>query len=213
MCALFNCFLPYRVLRLYSFVAVTNIPASPGKLKNIYTFCNIFESFFVLLFIMTKKSAVYFYLLFVTLLFLSNSSAGQSNATSKEPSDLYKTIAAMDSIFFTAFNMCDTTKSKSLFTKDLEFYHDAGGLTNYEQNLQSIRYRCSSTNKVRRELVAGSVEVYPIKDYGAIQIGQHRFYYTEVGKEEQLDGTFKFIHIWMYKNKEWKISRVISFDH
>ena len=162
---------------------------------------------------MTRKFTVNKVLLFVSILFMAKLAAAQSNDGPKNQSGLYKTIAAMDSVFFTAFNTCDTTKSKSLFTKDLEFFHDAGGLTNYEQNLISIRYRCSSANKVRRELVPGSMEVYPIKDYGAIEIGQHRFYYAEAGKEEKLDGTFKFIHIWVHKNNEWQISRVISFDH
>ncbi len=137
----------------------------------------------------------------------------QSNGNSVVGKELYDTIYLMDSIFFDAFIRCDTTISKSLFSKDLEFYHDAGGLTNYHQNLESIRYRCSNANKVRRELVEGSLEVYPIKDYGAIEIGLHRFYYQEVGREEKLDGTFKFIHIWVHKNNEWQISRVISFDH
>jgi hypothetical protein len=146
-------------------------------------------------------------------LFLTNFSEAQSTDQSVTKTDLYDTIYLMDSVFFKAFNTCDTTKSKSLFTDDLEFYHDVGGLTNYDQNLKSIRYRCNSTTKVRRELVPGSLEVYPIKDYGAIEIGLHRFYYTEVDKEEKLDGTFRFVHIWVHKNNEWKISRAISFDH
>ena len=137
----------------------------------------------------------------------------QSNDDSGIARALYDTIYLMDSIFFEAFNTCDTTKTKSLFTKDLEFYHDAGGLTNYVQNLESIRYRCNTKTKVRRELVKESLEVYPIKNYGAIEIGRHRFYYTAVGKEEKLEGTFRFIHIWIHKTNEWQISRVISFDH
>lgn len=149
----------------------------------------------------------------MSFLFWTNLSKAQSIDDSVNKTDLYNAIYLMDSIFFEAFNTCDTTMSKSLFTKDLEFYHDAGGLTNYDQNLKSIKNRCSATTKVRRELVPGSLEVYPIKDYGAIEIGRHRFYYKEVGEEEKLDGTFRFIHIWIHKNNEWKISRVISFDH
>jgi len=162
---------------------------------------------------MIKRSVVRKSVIFMNFLFLTNCSKAQSNDDSVIARALYDTIYLMDSIFFEAFNTCDTTKSKSLFTKDLEFYHDAGGLTNYVQNLQSIRYRCNGTTKVRRELVKGSLEVYPIKNYGAIEIGRHRFYYTEVGKEEKLDGTFRFTHIWVHKNNEWQISRVISFDH
>lgn len=103
--------------------------------------------------------------------------------------------------------------SKSFFTEDLEFYHDAGGLTNYDQNVKFIMRRCGGETKVRRELVRGSLEVFPIKDFSAIQTGSHRFYYTEKGQEETLDGTFKFVHIMKNVNGTWKISRVISYDH
>ena len=129
------------------------------------------------------------------------------------PKELHKTIASMDSLFFHAFNSCDVETSKSLFTEDLEFYHDAGGLTDYLQNIRSIEQRCSRETKVRRELVEGSLQVFPIKDFGAIEIGSHRFYYTEKGKQEQLDGTFKFVHIWKNVNGKWKMCRVISYDH
>ena len=129
------------------------------------------------------------------------------------PQELTKRIAYMDSVLFSAFNSCDVNMLKSLFTEDLEFYHDKGGLTNYTQNVNSILQRCSRETKVRRELVKGSLEVFPIKDFGAMEIGSHRFYYKEKGHEEKLDGTFKFVHIWKNTNGGWKISRVISYDH
>ena len=144
---------------------------------------------------------------------LSNCLMAQSVQEASITASLYDTIRLMDRVFFRAFNTCDTTTSKLLFTRDLEFYHDAGGLTGYDENLKSIRYRCSSKAKVRRELVDGSLEVYPIANYGAIEIGKHKFYYTEPGKKEQLDGTFRFVHIWIHKDHAWKISRVISYDH
>ena len=146
---------------------------------------------------------------FIFFLYLSDSVMAQSSSSSSKDS-LFNTIQMMDSIFFHAFNTCDTSKSKSLFTKDLEFYHDAGGLTNYDENLNSIRYRCNNKAKVRRELVKGTLEVYPIANYGAIEIGLHKFYYTEPGKSEQLDGTFRFVHIWIHKNNDWKITKVVS---
>lgn len=123
------------------------------------------------------------------------------------------TILRMDSIFFKAFNNCDTATTNGMFTKDLEFYHDRGGLTRYDENLASIRYRCSQDYKVRRELVPGTSEVFPIKDFGAIQLGSHHFYYTPKAGKEQLDGTFRFVHVWKNENGVWKIARVISFDH
>ncbi|MEX2235403.1 MAG: nuclear transport factor 2 family protein [Cyclobacteriaceae bacterium] len=126
---------------------------------------------------------------------------------------LTKEISHMDSVLFYAFNTCDVNLSKSLFTKDLEFYHDTGGLTNYSQNVNSIVQRCNGETKVRRELVKGSLKVFPIKDFGAIEIGSHSFYYTESGQEEKLDGTFKFVHVWQFIDGNWRISRVISYDH
>lgn len=100
-----------------------------------------------------------------------------------------------------------------MFTTDLEFYHDRGGVTRYEENLVSIINRCTRDYTVRRELVAGTTEVFPVKDFGAIQLGSHRFYYTPKGGKEQLDGTFRFVHDWRNDSGHWKISRVISFDH
>jgi ketosteroid isomerase-like protein len=135
------------------------------------------------------------------------------STNAQQPDSLYQTIKRMDSLLFEAFNKCDTAASKTFFTDDLEFYHDKGGLTGYEDNMRSIRKRCSGNYKVRRELVPGSLEVFPIKDYGAIQLGSHRFYFTNKGETEQLDGTFRFVHVWKNENGRWKIARVVSFDH
>jgi hypothetical protein len=59
--------------------------------------------------------------------------------------------------------------------------------------------------------VEGSLEVHPIKDFGAIHIGKHTFCHWENEKNDC--GTFKFLMIWQKKNGGWKISRVVSYDH
>ncbi len=125
--------------------------------------------------------------------------------------ELYNAIAHMDSVLFNAFNSRDVEKLKTLFTEDLEFYHDLGGLTNYTQNIEAFKNTVAKNNDLRRELIAGTLEVYPVKDFGAMQIGQHRFCHTENGKPDC--GTFKFVHIWKKVNGEWKISRVVSYGH
>ncbi|MBD0286001.1 MAG: nuclear transport factor 2 family protein [Flavisolibacter sp.] len=124
---------------------------------------------------------------------------------------LYKEIAHMDSVLFNAFNNRDMEKFKSLFTDDLEFYHDKGGLTDYQYTIESFKNTIARNDGLRRELVKGSLEVYPIKDYGAIQIGSHTFCHNENGKQDC--GTFKFVHVWKKVGTEWKIARVISYDH
>lgn len=125
--------------------------------------------------------------------------------------ELYKEIAHMDSVLFKAFNAMDLEKLKTLFDTDLEFYHDMGGLMNYTQNIVATKKLFDRNNGLRRELVAGTLEVYPIKDYGAIQTGSHQFCHPENGKPDC--GIFKFVHIWHKKNGEWKLTRVISYGH
>lgn len=124
---------------------------------------------------------------------------------------LYDTIARMDSLLFNSFNNRDLAAQKKIFSVDIEFYHDKGGLTRYDQVIENTKRLFDQDNGLKRTLVPGSMEVYPIKDYGAVQIGMHRFCHKENGKDDC--GTFKFIHIWQQKNGEWKLARVISYDH
>ena len=35
----------------------------------------------------------------------------------------------------------------------------------------------------------------------------------EEGKKERLDGLAKFTHVWILSNGNWKLSRVLSYDH
>ena len=117
----------------------------------------------------------------------------------------------MDSIMFQAFNSQNMEKFKSMFTEDLEWFQDNGGLIPYKTVFENFGNTFNNENKLSRELVKGSLEVYPIKDYGAIQIGRHQFKHMENGKLET--GTFKFLMIWQKKDEKWRISRVISYDH
>jgi ketosteroid isomerase-like protein len=125
--------------------------------------------------------------------------------------DLYKEIFHMDSLVFNAFNTRNINQFKNLFTDDLEFYHDKGGLTGYAQTINFLKTTAELNNQLKRELLNETLEVYPIPGYGAMEIGMHRFCHIENGKEDC--GTFKFLHIWKKTNGEWKIARVISYGH
>ena len=135
-------------------------------------------------------------------------SPGKNTAKSGE---LFETIARMDSAIFDAFNAHDVDRLMSLFTDDLEFYHDTGGLENYRQNAEGFKKMFASTPDIRRDLVKGSLEIYPIKDYGAMEIGQHRFCHKENGKDDC--GTFGFAMVWRKTGDSLKISRVLSYGH
>lgn len=124
---------------------------------------------------------------------------------------LYNEIAHMDSVLFNAFNTQDGETIKKVFDESLEFYHDKGGLTNYAQNITATKNLLANNNGLNRKLVEGTMEVYPVKDYGAIQVGTHTFCHKENGRDDC--GTFKFLHIWQKKNGVWKVTRVASYDH
>jgi len=135
----------------------------------------------------------------------------QTETSSVAGKNLFAEISRLDSVLFNAFNKRDTVAFKNLFSKDLEFYHDKGGLSGYEQTINFLRETIKTNSDMSRELVNGSLRVYAVPGYGALEIGEHRFCHTENGKKEC--GTFKFIHIWQKKNTDWMISRVISYNH
>ena len=56
--------------------------------------------------------------------------------------ELFETIARMDSAIFDAFNAHDVDRLMAMFTDDLEFYHDTGGLTDYRRSAENFK-RCS----------------------------------------------------------------------
>jgi hypothetical protein len=121
---------------------------------------------------------------------------------------LYDSIVKLDSIFFDAYNKCKINTMDSLLSEDLEFYHDKGGFSNSKnQTMEAIKKNICG--KVTRDLLKGSIEVYEIRDYGAIQIGFHGFHNNQ---ERETGPTHfsKFINIWQKKANRWQISRVIS---
>jgi hypothetical protein len=126
------------------------------------------------------------------------------NPASKE---LHDSILHLDKIFFDAYNNCQLNVFEDLISEDIEFYHDQGGLSTSKKDLiESLKNNIC--NKVTRELLTGSIEVYPIPGYGAVQMGAHRFHNkAEPGAESRYA---KFVHTWKNENGKWRITRVIS---
>src|SRR5438128_8578806 len=92
----------------------------------------------------------------------------------KSQEELTQTITALDKQLFDAYNTCNIEKLGTLVTDDLEFYHDKTGLAVGKQPfLDAIKKNICG--KVTRELIQGSLEVYPLHGYGAVEIGLHRF--------------------------------------
>ena len=156
----------------------------------------------------------------ILVLLLSLASACVNDRKNEKPisgspssKKLVDTIANLDSAFFGAFNRRDIAGIKNFLAEELEFYHDLGGVTNYAQNIEAFERTFKNERRLRRELVKGSMEVSPIKDFGAVELGEHLFYVTEKGEKEKLSSKAKFVHLWQNKNGSWKITRIISYGH
>jgi ketosteroid isomerase-like protein len=142
---------------------------------------------------------------------LSTPARGSAQSPAIDSLGLRREIVRADSALFAAFNARDLTAMRTLFTADLEFYQDNEGFEDYTQTMNDFAQMFSHPPVIHRELVSGSLEVYPIKNYGAIEAGMHRFCHIENGKNDC--GTFKFVHIWRKANGRWAISRVVSYAH
>jgi hypothetical protein len=125
--------------------------------------------------------------------------------------EIEKAITTLDTELFDAYNRCDLKTFASLIDKDVEFYHDQGGVTLGEAALTDS-VKKNICGKVTRELVPGSLQVYPMKGYGAVEMGVHRFHHPGHEDTEGV-GEGKFVHLWRYKDGAWKVTRVISYDH
>lgn len=123
---------------------------------------------------------------------------------------LYDTIVHLDSIFFNYYNTCDDNLEKysAFYSDDIEFYHDNRGLMTLKSDIVAGTKK-NICGKVTRELVKGSIEVYPIKDYGAVEIGLHKFH-NNTEPENTKSRTGRFMIFWKKENKDWKITRVVS---
>ena len=75
---------------------------------------------------------------------------------------------------------------------------------------------CKNPRNMKRNLDTESLEVFPLKNngvlYGAIQTGKHTF------QEKQQEnfttvGITNFTHLWILENNQWKLKRVLSYNH
>lgn len=138
----------------------------------------------------------------------------------EESDDLFSVLAERDRLLFEAlFDTCDLDRLATLVGEDFEFFHDQSGvleskaqfLENTENGLCKLSYRAS------RKLVEGSLEVFPLRDggelYGAIQSGEHEFHARYPDGREELTSVARFVHVWRLEDGEWRLGRVLSFDH
>jgi hypothetical protein len=107
-----------------------------------------------------------------------------------------------------------------LVSENFEFFHDKSGISNRTKFLNDLSNGLCKDPKnyqSRRALLVGSVKVFALYNhgilYGAIQEGVHQFFEKQMGKPEQFGSSAKFTHVWILENNEWKLLKVLSFEH
>lgn len=126
---------------------------------------------------------------------------------------LEATLAALDRAVFDAFNRCaDPAQLQAharFFAPDVEFYHDTGGVT-WTRAAMIANTRKHACGRYTRELVAGSLRISPVRDFGAIAQGTHRF--CQAGST-RCEGEADFVMVWRQRDGQWQVTRVLSYGH
>ena len=144
---------------------------------------------------------------------LGASAASAAPVEPPQAASLETTIAALDDAVFAAFNRCaDPAQLQAharYFAPDVEFYHDTGGVT-WTREAMLANTRQHACGHYTRSLVPGSLRVSPIKDFGAIATGVHRFCQAGAARCE---GEADFAMVWRLRDGEWQVTRVLSYGH
>ncbi|PIB93448.1 nuclear transport factor 2 family protein [Caulobacter sp. FWC2] len=133
---------------------------------------------------------------------------------------LTQAIAARDTALFDVmFAGCDPAALTALVTDDMEFYHDKGGLMAHDAFIADYAKSCAARRapdawRSRRELVAGTMKVYAIPGFGAVEEGAHFFYERKGDGPERLAGKARFSILWkLGADGQWRMARTFSIDH
>ncbi len=149
------------------------------------------------------------------------------SATAKLPAALLadtettETIARHDAtIFEAAFRTCDGEALRRVMADDLEFYHDKYGIiaSSLDEFLDGTlpdceRRRSGEQPYLERRIGPGSMVVRRIGNDAVMQTGSHSFWLREPGQDIRKVETGLFTHIWVKTDGDYKIKRVISYDH
>jgi ketosteroid isomerase-like protein len=156
----------------------------------------------------------------VVLAFVSSATVGLlaighsgvvSPASQADVAALTTEIQKQDAAFFGAFNAHELEAMMAFFAADVEFYHDKDGRVSFDQLKTGFQTMFSRNDGIRRDLVPGTLRVYPVPNYGAIATGTHKFCHVEGGKDDC--GAFQFVLVWQKQDGRWRVTRALSFDH
>lgn len=151
--------------------------------------------------------------LILAIPFADAEAASRSTGDSATRSSLFDIVSRLDAAFFDSFNHCASPgqlrKHAGFLVPDLEFYHDKGGVT-WSRADYLANTRKNVCGRFRRELVAASLQVFPVKDYGAIEQGEQKFCWLKSGT---CFGEARFLILWHHLDDRWVVTRVFSYGH
>ncbi len=156
---------------------------------------------------MILKNKICIIILIALVAYSSQAQENQIRAYIPADKLLYDQIELMDKVFFDAYNSCDLKKQESMYSDNIEFFHDKAGFINSKSEIINGTKK-NICGKVTRIIIQGSMEVYPINNYGAIEIGFHRFYNNQEPNAESKPS--KFIIVWKKVDTNWTITKVVS---
>lgn len=123
-----------------------------------------------------------------------------------------------DDAYWDAYNRVDPAGMNAFLADDVEFYHDRGGTLIGKKALAAVNMgMVASEHKLRREAVPGTVKFFPMRKddvvYGYLSTGEHQFIVVPKDKPEFPAGRAIFTQLWVLQDKEWKVSRIFSYEH
>lgn len=153
--------------------------------------------------------------LFLILVLWVKSSWGQTNDQL-----VIQVLSEKDSLFWVGYNSCDLNLMSDYLMPDMKFYHDQAGIIEGVEGMRSAMEQsiCSDPkNKVRREVVPGSFNIYLLKNagevYAAVATGEYTFSNSYDGAAWNRNSSARFHNLWFLESGEWRMQTIYSFDH
>jgi hypothetical protein len=139
-------------------------------------------------------------------------------AVEPKPADIEAAVRQADDAYWGAYNRADPVAMNAFLADDVEFYHDRGGTLIGKRALAAVNSEMGSgDHTLRREVIAGTVKFFPMRKddvvYGYLSTGEHQFIVVPKDKPEFLAGRAIFTQLWVLQGKEWKLSRIFSYEH
>lgn len=183
----------------------------------LYLYTEVFNKAYKCSLDMDHKRGIALMFWLIVLSMASKPMVGQSK--DDEYNRVYHDIMNNDSILFQrGYDHCDTAQVRKLLADDFEFYHDQAGIIESGADfLHALSSLCHLDYKASRSLDYNSVKLHLLRKqgelYGVLQSGSHSFYAESAQSPKHKTSTAAFHHLWIKTNGDWKLKRVISYDH